>query len=124
MTAAPPRPSMSKARRLRLFARDGGVCHLCKRKVLAGEDYELDHIIPWALAFDDSDDNLRVAHKACHRTDKTGNDVKRIAKAKAQAGETGQQARRAKRDKPLIPSRPFPKIKTTWPKRPFKGRET
>lgn len=114
---------MSKARRLRLFARDGGVCHLCKRKVLAGEDYELDHIIPWALAFDDSDDNLRVAHKACHRTDKTGNDVARIAKAKRQAGETGQQARRAIKGG-SIQSRPFPKTKTTWPKRPFQRGDT
>lgn len=111
MTSAPPRPSMSKARRLRLFARDGGVCHLCKRKVLAGEDYELDHIIPWALAFDDSDDNLKVAHKSCHRTDKTGDDVKRIAKAKRQSGiEGGQAARRAKRGFGLIQSR------NEWPK--------
>lgn len=116
---------MSKARRLRLFARDGGLCHLCKRKVLAGEDYELDHIIPWALAFDDSDDNLRVAHKSCHRTDKTGDDVKRIAKAKRQSGiEGGQAARRAKRGFGLIQSRGFsangPKQKIAsrpWPKK-------
>jgi 5-methylcytosine-specific restriction protein A len=100
---------MSKARRLRLFARDGGMCHLCKRKVLAGEDYELDHIIPWALAFNDEDDNLRVAHKTCHRTDKTGSDVARIAKAKRQSStEGGQAARRAKRGFCLIQSRGFP----------------
>ena len=121
MTFAPPRPSMSKARRLRLFARDGGLCHLCKRKVLAGEDYEIDHIIPWALAFDDSDDNLRVAHKTCHRTDKTGDDVKRIAKAKAQGGETGQYARRQNRGHGLIQSRPFSKDgpKQKIPSRPW-----
>jgi len=123
MTDKPKRPAMSKARRLRLFARDGGLCHLCKRKVLAGEDYELDHIIPWALAFNDDDDNLRVAHKACHRTNKTGDDVSRIAKAKRQGRETGQQARRAIKGG-SIPSRPFPKTKTTWPKRPFKRGET
>jgi len=123
MTAAPPRPAMSKARRLRLFTRDGGFCDICKRKVLAGEAYELDHIIPWALGFDDSDENLRLVHKTCHRTDKTGGDVARIAKAKRQGRETGQQARRAVKGG-SIPSRPFPKTKTTWPKRPFKGRES
>lgn len=110
MTDKPKRPAMTKARRLRLFARDGGVCHLCKRKVLAGEDYELDHIIPWALAFNDDDNNLRVAHKTCHRTDKTGPDVARIAKAKRQSGiEGGQAARRAKRGFGLIASRGFDK---------------
>ncbi len=44
-------------------------------------------------------------------------------KAKRQGRETGQQARRAVKGG-SIPSRPFPKTKTTWPKRPFKGRET
>jgi hypothetical protein len=118
---------MTKARRLRLFARDGGVCHLCNRKVLAGEDYELDHIIPWALSFNDDDDNLRVAHKTCHRTDKTGPDVARIAKAKRQSGiEGGQAARRAKRGHGLIQSRnEWPKGQKLqsrpWPK---KGRDT
>jgi len=106
MTAAPPRPSMSKARRLRLFTRDSGICDICKQKVHAGEAYELDHIIPWALGFDDSDENLRLVHKTCHRTDKTGQQARRLVKGGS------------------IPSRPFQKTKTTWPKRPFKGRET
>ncbi len=111
MTDKPKRPTMSKARRLRLFTRDGGVCDICKRKVLAGEAYELDHIIPWALGFDDSDENLRLVHKTCHRTDKTGGDVARIAKAKRQSGiEGGQAARRAKRGHGLIQSR------NEWPK--------
>ena len=112
MTAAPPRPSMSKARRLRLFARDNGVCDICKQKVLAGEAYELDHIIPWALGFDDSDENLRLVHKTCHRTDKTGGDVTRIAKAKRQGRETGQQARRDKRRFSLLRSKGFDKTVT------------
>jgi len=130
MTDKPKRPAMTKARRLRLFARDGGVCYLCKRKVLAGEDYELDHIIPWALAFNDDDDNLRVAHKTCHRTDKTGDDVARIAKSKRMGGEKGQWARRQNRGHGLIQSRGFPvggpkqKIASRGFQRKPKGRET
>ncbi len=123
MTAAPPRPSMSKARRVRIFVKEDGRCYLCREKIKIGQLFEVEHVIPWALSFDDSDDNLKVAHTVCHRTLKTGDDVARIAKAKRQAGETGQQARRAVKGG-SIPSRPFPKTKTTWPKRPFKGRET
>lgn len=123
MSKAPPRPSMSKARRVRIFLKEDGRCHLCGEKVQIGQLFEVEHVIPWALSFDDSDDNLKVAHTVCHKTMKTGDDVKRIAKAKRQAGETGQQARRAIKGGSMK-SRPFPKIKTTWPKRPFKGRET
>jgi len=120
MTAAPPRPSMSKARRVRIFVKEDGRCYLCREKIKIGQLFEVEHVIPWALSLDDSDDNLKVAHTVCHRTLKTGNDVARIAKAKRQAGETGQQARRAVKGG-SIPSRPFQKTKTTWPKRPFKG---
>ena len=111
MTAAPPRPSMSKARRLRLFTEQRGMCWLCKKKVMVGEEYDIDHVTAWALTMDDSDANLRVAHKSCHRGEgsKTSTDLARISKAKAQGGETGQWARRQKRDEPLMKSRPFPK---------------
>lgn len=123
MTAAPPRPSMSKARRVRIFVKEDGRCYLCQEKIKIGQLFEVEHVIPWALSFDDSDDNLKVAHTVCHRTLKTKDDVTRIAKAKRQGRETGQQARRAIKGG-SIPSRPFPKSKTTWPKRPFKGRDT
>lgn len=93
---APPRPSMSKARKARIFVKEDGLCYLCQAKIKAGELFEIEHVIPWALSFDDSDDNLKLAHAVCHRQLKTGDDVARIAKAKAQAGETGQRARREK----------------------------
>jgi len=112
---------MSKARKLRIWERDGGVCYLCQTKVKAGEQWDAEHVTAWALTYDDSDDNIRVAHRRedCHGR-KTRVDVATIAKAKRQGGETGQQARRAKRDKPLIPSRPFDKSenKKPWPKGP------
>lgn len=112
--STPPRPSMSKARRLRLFTEQGGICWICKKKVKAGEEYDLDHIIPWALSFDDTDENLRVAHKTCHRGEKskTSDDVKRISKAKRQGSidGRGQWARRQKNG-PQIKSGP-----SNWPK--------
>lgn len=122
MTKAPPRPSMSKARKLRIWERERGLCDLCGQKVQAGEAWEVEHVIPWALSFDDSDGNLKIAHKDgdCHAA-KTKVDVGRIAKAKRQGGETGQQARRAKNGPSMksgpsrwakgrkLDSRPFPK---------------
>lgn len=121
MTEKPKRPAMSKARKLRIWERDGGVCYLCQTKVKAGEPWDAEHVTAWALTYDDSDDNIRVAHRRedCHGR-KTRVDVATIAKAKRQGGETGQQARRAKREKPLIPSRPFDKSenKKPWPKGP------
>lgn len=110
MTKAPPRPSMSKVRRLRIWERDKGVCYLCASRVQAGEEWDVEHKTAWALSYDDSDGNLAVAHKhGCHAA-KTKVDVKTIAKAKAQAGETGQWARRQKNG-PSLKSGP-----SNWPK--------
>lgn len=115
----PLRPSMSKARRARIWERDGGLCYLCGVNVALGEAWDVEHRIAWGLSFDDSDGNLAVAHKAgCHAA-KTKADVRRIAKAKRQGGETGQAARRAKNG-PQLKGRPFEKSpKRKWPKRPF-----
>ena len=112
---------MSQARRLRIWERDGGVCYLCETKVKADEEWDVEHVLAWGLSFDDSDENLKVAHKyGCH-AEKTKGDVKRIAKAKRQGGETGQAARRAKNGAQLK-GRPFPKggPKKKWPSRPFR----
>lgn len=117
MTKAPPRPSMSKARRVRIFLQHDGKCGLCGEKIIGL--YEIEHRLPWALSFDDSDGNLYPVHPAGHLA-KTRDDVKRIAKAKRQGGEMGQAARRAKNGAQLK-GRPFPKggPKKKWPSRPL-----
>jgi len=115
---------MSKARRVRVFVKEDGRCYLCRDKIKIGQLFEVEHVIPWALSFDDSDDNLKVAHTVCHRTLKTGDDVKRIAKAKRQGNEKGQWARRQTRGFGLIQSRGFDKNgpKQKIPSRPFRGK--
>jgi 5-methylcytosine-specific restriction enzyme A len=68
--------------RTKIFTTYGGKCHLCGHKIDAvKEGYELEHVVPFAMTNDDSDENLRPAHKACHK-DKTKDDVAAIAKAK------------------------------------------
>lgn len=48
-----------------IYARDGGKCHICKRKV-ARDKLNLDHLVPLARGGDHTHANLRVAHKSCN----------------------------------------------------------
>lgn len=72
---------MSRSRRARIFDTAGGVCHICEGKIQIGEAWEAEHVIPYALTRDDSDENLRPAHIKCH-AGKTSDDVTVISKAK------------------------------------------
>lgn len=74
------RRSVSNTERARLFLLHGGACHLCGVKIDGvREKWELEHVIPWAISRDDSDDNRRPAHVKCHAT-KTKRDRKIISK--------------------------------------------
>lgn len=67
--------------RLAIFERDLGMCHLCGCKIDGTmEPWELEHIVPFALTRDDSDENLSPAHVSCHKA-KTATDKAQIAKA-------------------------------------------
>lgn len=74
------RKSFSRKERVRLFDLHGGRCHLCNQKIQVGEAWELEHIVPWELTRDDSDDNVKPAHKFCHK-EKTADDIDAIRKA-------------------------------------------
>lgn len=102
------RKSFTKKERARLFLLYDGECYLCAGKIHAErEAYEIEHVIPWALTQDDSDDNLRLAHVKCHRG-KTASDVKAIAKTERMRLRYLGALPRSKRP---IPSRPFPKTR-------------
>lgn len=77
----PTRPSMSKARRARIFAAHFGICGISGKKIGPDDAYEIEHRIPWAISFDDSDANLYPALVEPHKI-KTKADVKAIAKCK------------------------------------------
>ena len=98
---------MTKARRARIFNAHGGICYLTGVKIGPDDEWDVEHVIPWALSHDDSDENLRPALVDPHAV-KTKDDVKRIAKAKRQAGEKGQWARRQKNG-PQLKGRGFDK---------------
>ena len=70
--------------RARIFANNNGVCHICGQKIDGtSEAWEIEHVIAWELTRDDSDDNLRPAHKlVCHQTKTHKQDRPAINKAK------------------------------------------
>lgn len=114
MSYAPKRPSMSAAKRARIFLAHAGVCWLCKLKIAADEAYDIDHQVSRELGGSDDDDNLAPAHKDCHRA-KTSQDQKAIAKSNRIRRDLDPETRR--KSKHPIKSR-----KTAWPKRPFPKR--
>lgn len=74
------RKHFSRTERVRIFDLNRGLCHLCQCKIQAGEAWDLEHLVPWALTRDDSDDNVKPAHKSCHK-EKTADDTAAIRKA-------------------------------------------
>lgn len=93
---------MSLTRKARIFAAADGVCHICSQPIDGiRERWDADHVVPYALTRDDSDENLRPAHERCHRgaASKTSEDVRVIAKAKRVAAK--HQGARHKPRRPI-----------------------
>lgn len=78
------RPTFSTKDRARIFTLYGGICHLCEGRIDATrEKFDIDHVTEWFLTRDNSDENLRPAHKACHKT-KSAERLTVLAKVKRQ----------------------------------------
>jgi len=75
------RRSISPMRRLAIFERAGGRCHICGQKIQVGERWDVEHPIPIALGGADDDTNMAPAHSQCHAP-KTADDVASISRAK------------------------------------------
>lgn len=75
------RKSISAKARLKVFQDHSGVCHICGGKIVVGEAWDVEHVIPFAMGGADDETNWVPAHRKCHRT-KTVEDVGNIAKAK------------------------------------------
>jgi 5-methylcytosine-specific restriction endonuclease McrA len=75
------RGAMTERRVAEVFAKCGGRCQCCQRKLMAGEDYEIDHVIALSKGGTDDDSNLQVLCEGCHLI-KTGGDISDAAKSK------------------------------------------
>lgn len=78
------RGSMSPQRIARIFLAAGGKCHICKRVLRPGDDYEIDHVIAISRGGSDDDDNLAPACNWCHDL-KSKDDTSDAAKGKRMA---------------------------------------
>ena len=91
--------------KLRIFLREGGVCHLSKRKIQPGDAYDFDHKIALCNGGEHRETNLFPALRDKHR-EKTAEDVKERAKI-----DRIRKKHLGLRSKPQgnanIPSRPF-----------------
>ena len=94
------RPRLTAKVRQMAHDRANGVCEVCGLPVGLLEGV-YDHIHPRALTGRDGAEELRPLHKACHDL-KFAPDMARIAKAKRQAGETGQRSPNRKPRKKII----------------------
>ena len=113
MTASPPlhdpapqRRHISNTERARLFTLHKGICHICGHKIDGTKErWEVEHVIPWAMSRDDSDENRKPAHERCHDT-KTTQDRTDLAKAdrirmKHQGAWKSKTPMRSKRPTPV-----------------------
>ena len=53
--------------RLRVWERGIGHCGECRRKIMAGEAWEVDHLVPLILGGAHAESNLRIVCLWCHR---------------------------------------------------------
>jgi 5-methylcytosine-specific restriction protein A len=96
-TPAPPRV------RLRVFQAHGGICHISKRKIAAGEPWQLEHVIALINGGENRESNLAPALIDKHR-EKTRED---LAEKSAVYRKASKHA--GIRPPPQIQSRGFPK---------------
>lgn len=82
--ATPDTPVPARVK-IRVFERYGGVCYLSKRRIRAGEPWDVEHIIAIGCGGENRERNLAPALVEPHR-EKTARDIKtkaKIARVKA-----------------------------------------
>ena len=76
------RRTISPKNRLSLFQSANGHCQSCQAEIHPGQKWELDHIIPLALGGPDTNENLQILCKICHKFKTANQDRATIAKTK------------------------------------------
>lgn len=106
------RKPLTPKQRAELALAQKGLCGCgCGVKLDHAREGTIDeHVLALGLMGANDLANRSLWRKPCSDAKTYGKDLPAMAKAKAQAGETGQYARRQKRDEPLIKGRGFGSI--------------
>lgn len=76
------RRRLSTKRKVKLFERHAGRCHICNQPIEAGQRWDVSHLLALALGGEDVDSNRAPAHFKCHRWQTRVTDLPAIAKSK------------------------------------------
>ena len=76
------RRRIGRTERVAIFQCNNGVCHLCGGLIQPGQEWDVSHDIPLELGGEDGGDNLKPAHRKCHRDHTAKVDAPTIAKVK------------------------------------------
>lgn len=122
------RRRFTKRQREAFLLRHDATCHWCREPILAGQPWQIEHLIARELMAGkdaDADENLAPIHShplPCHKA-KTRQDVAMIAKSNHVRRFHGIEPDTRKHKPRPIRGRPFPTgAKTKWPTRPFPKR--
>lgn len=88
-TPAPPRV------RVRVFQRTGGCCHVCTRKIAAGDRWECDHVVAVINGGANRESNLAPICGNCHPA-KTADDVSTKSKTYRMAAKAAGVKRKGR----------------------------
>ena len=88
----PRRRSLSRPERVAIAERDRWICGRpnfytgdgCGQLVAANSNWQIDHIVPWALTHDDSPENLQLLCWECHQRKTSEVDRPAISKGNRQ----------------------------------------
>lgn len=79
-----PRKPLTPTQRLKMFEEHKGICALCKRLIVPGDDWIDEHMRALGLGGSNDPSNRAPVHVACAEAKTRGDDIPRIAKAKRQ----------------------------------------
>lgn len=104
------RPHFSRKERARIFALHEGVCYLCAGKINACEAWDIEHEIPWEISRDNTDANLRLAHRKCHvvKSRADAKDIAKVHRIAAKHNGTAPKTRTPLRSRGFAKSRLWP----------------
>lgn len=79
----------TKAVRLRIWDRHGGICHICSLPIQVGEEWHADHILALIEGGENREMNLAPAHARCNTTKAAGETSRKSASNRKKSKHIG-----------------------------------